>query len=80
MASTNDDAPLLRTPLFEAARDAGGRMVRDQLSTGETLNSNQVVVGGNRKILDGRATLRVDGEFNINGSGTGGQTSSLSQP
>ena len=27
MASTNDDAPLLRTPLFEAARDAGGRMV-----------------------------------------------------
>ena len=27
MATPTDDAPLLRTPLFEAARDAGGRMV-----------------------------------------------------
>ncbi|MFM7651397.1 MAG: glycine cleavage system aminomethyltransferase GcvT [Vulcanococcus sp.] len=27
MAATTDDAPLLRTPLFEAAQEAGGRMV-----------------------------------------------------
>ena len=54
---------------------AGARVVREQLGTGETVQSNQLITGGSRRFMDGRLNLRVDGEFNINGSSTGGNTS-----
>ncbi len=54
---------------------AGGRMVRDRTATGETLSSNQVVAGANRKLLDGRAGLRLDTELNLGGeNGQNGST------
>ena len=46
----------------------GGRIVRDQTSSGETLTSNQVVAGGSHKLMDGRLNLRVDTELNLGGS------------
>ena len=49
---------------------AGGRIVRDQTSSGETLTSNQVVAGGSHKLMDGRLNLRVDSELNVGGSST----------
>ncbi len=47
----------------------GGRIVRDQTSTGETQNSNQLVAGGAHKFMDGRLNLRVDSEINLGSSG-----------
>ena len=50
----------------------GGRIVRDQVTTGGTVNSNQVVAGGSHKMMDGRLNLRVDSEMNIaSGNSTG---------
>jgi hypothetical protein len=43
----------------------GGRIVRDETATGETLQSNQVVAGGSQKVMDGRLNLRVDSEFSL---------------
>ena len=57
---------------------AGGRMVRDHTATGETLTSNQVVVGGNRKVMDGRANLRLDAELSLGGEN--GQNGSADFP
>ncbi len=45
----------------------GGRIVRDEPANGETLQSNQVVAGGSRKVMDGRLNLRVDAEFDLSG-------------
>ncbi|MBX9903562.1 MAG: DUF11 domain-containing protein [Burkholderiales bacterium] len=47
---------------------AGGRAVRDHTAAGETLASNQVVAGGNRKLMDGRLNLRMDSELSIAGN------------
>ena len=42
----------------------GGRIVRDETGT-ETLTSNQIVAGGNHKLMDGRVNLRMDAEVNV---------------
>ena len=44
--------------------------MNDKTATGETLNSNQIIAGGSQKFLDGRANLRLDSEFNLNGNTT----------
>ncbi len=50
----------------------GARMVRDNTGTGETLTSNQLVAGVNRKLMDNRVNLRLDNELTLSGNGGNG--------
>ena len=52
----------------------GGRIVRDQTSTGETLTSNQAVAGASHRMMDNRLNLRVDAELNLGSSSSSTST------
>lgn len=49
----------------ERSAYVGGRIVRDETASGETLNTNQVVAGASQRLMDGRLNLRVDSEFDL---------------